>query len=257
MTNSLQNKLLHFEAKPPEEAWSKIADALDMQETYTDRLFRYQETPPATGWAAIETALNRSGYPAKVVAFSAYKKPLRYLAAASFIAIILTAAVLYWRQPDRGSQTGTAKSLFPSAKKDDVAARPSPAQTNVAATTLPSLAMLDKAASPRRKLSIAKRILRFIHPQNSWRAMAFTGEFIPKEVTESSLLDFSLLDNFMVYSDNDGNVMKLPKKLFSLVNCQNGDLSCKERVQQLQQKLSASNSSPDFFGMLDQLRQMQ
>lgn len=67
----------------------------------------------------------------------------------------------------------------------------------------------------------------------------------------------SSLNDFMIYSDEDGNAMKLPKKLFSLVNCPNGDDSCKERILNMQQKLSSASIASGFTGILEMLRQLQ
>ena len=80
---------------------------------------------------------------------------------------------------------------------------------------------------------------------------------MPRQVDKEALFNFSSLNDHMVYSDGDGNAMKLPKKLFSLVNCPDGDGSCKERIHQLQQKLSSTAMTADFTGILDMLRQLQ
>ena len=262
MDSILQNKLYHFEANPPEEVWDKIADSLDTEEnTFPQRLINYEVLPPAKSWTVIEASLDQVTTPVKVIPLTRYKKPLRYIAAASIIAAILAITRLSSRQDIDGTTQATTEiiaplnqsSLLPVPKKqvlveEDIPAPPAPV-TTIASTKRPG-----KAA---RKAFAAKRVLEFIQLQNAITNVSFSGQFIPKTVNKEELFDFTLLDDYMVYSDGNGNAMKLPKKLFSLVNCKDGDGSCKERIYQLRQKLSVNTVPTDFASLLEIVRQMQ
>jgi len=191
---------------------------------------------------------------AKVVPFfTRYKTPLRYIAAASIVAVILTVVTINKQQ---NLSAVTVKRVSPSA-----APRHTPPQnkqftpaesgeddneTNKTVTVTP-LAHHE---------GLIKRTLAYIRPQNISPALAFRKNFIPQKAVEKALFDPSL-DDFMVYSDADGNVMKLPKKLFILVCCKDGDGSCNVRLQRLRQTLSANIAPVDFVGMIDMLRQLQ
>src|SRR4051812_9969578 len=109
MNSDLQNKLSHFEAEPPEGVWNKIADALDEESTFSQRLFAYEEQPPLQVWNDIETALDET-VPTKVIPFTTrFKTPLRYIAAASVIAVILVITTLSINKTGAGSlQAGNA-----------------------------------------------------------------------------------------------------------------------------------------------------
>jgi hypothetical protein len=90
-----------------------------------------------------------------------------------------------------------------------------------------------------------------------FRSFAFSNQSLPQKANKEELLNYSELDSYMVYSDGDGNAMKLPKKLFSLVHCQDGDYTCKERIKQLQQKMASGATTTDFAGIIEILRQLQ
>ena len=61
----------------------------------------------------------------------------------------------------------------------------------------------------------------------------------------------------MIYSDDDGNAIRLPKKIFSAFACPTEDLICKRRLQQLREKFAASAMTTDFNGVLQILKSLQ
>jgi hypothetical protein len=260
MDSNLQNKLYHFEANPPQEVWDKIAESLDTEETFPERLFRYEVQPPPQAWSMIEASLDQANTPAKVIPLSRYKKPLRYIAAASTIAIVLAITTLNTREPGGNiTQANTKTSLpinqasvLPLPKKPVLVEEPAPMSPTVVTT-----ARTEKAGRVYRKTSAPKKELGVIDPQNAINSVSLSGQFIPDEVNKEQMFDFSVLDNYMVCSDGNGNAIKLSKKLFSLVSCPTGDGSCKERIHQLRQKLTANTVSTDFAGLLEIVRQLQ
>ena len=257
MNSNLQNKLSRFEATPPGGVWDKIAEALDAEQAFSKRLYDYQETPETNVWKKIESSLE-APVPAKVVPFTTrYRRPIRYISVASIIAVILVSATLLMKKTDTDTvPTADEKVITPAndVAVDNPATTPainSNIQTETASNQNKTQAAFYQAGSKQ------KRVLNFIKPQNILRVIVLRGRFAPGRVNKEEMFSFSSLNDYMVYSDGDGNAMKLPKKLFSLVNCPDGDGSCKERIHQLQQKLSSTAMTTDFTGILDMLRQLQ
>ncbi|MDQ6609446.1 MAG: hypothetical protein M3Y85_06470 [Bacteroidota bacterium] len=263
MDNGLKNKLTRFEETPPAGAWDKIVSALDTPETFAQKLYHYTATPPPNTWDTIILQLNKDQQPAKVIPFiTRFKKPIRYVAAASIIGVILIAASLLMKRTEAGAiQPGstatvpTQKTLTIKNGKEQITSnnkikQPVPPEETTKLNLQSENNLSVKERTPH------KRLLGFIKPQNI-SAFSLAGGFVPLVVNKKALFDFSSSDNFMVYSDGNGNAMKLSKKLFSLVHCQDEDGSCKERIHQLRQKLSSAAISADFTGILEMLRQLQ
>jgi hypothetical protein len=61
----------------------------------------------------------------------------------------------------------------------------------------------------------------------------------------------------MIYSDGDGNAVRLPKKIFSAFACPTEDIKCKQRLQQLREKFAESAMTADFTGLLQILKSLQ
>ncbi|HEU0064992.1 MAG TPA: hypothetical protein VFQ58_08170, partial [Flavisolibacter sp.] len=49
----------------------------------------------------------------------------------------------------------------------------------------------------------------------------------------------------------DGNAMKLPKKIYGSFACPPDDTPCREKLRQLKQKVASGSFNSDFAGMLD------
>ena len=60
-----------------------------------------------------------------------------------------------------------------------------------------------------------------------------------------------------MYSDGDGNAMRLPKKLFDFISCVKEDVSCKQEMQQWQQQFAAAVLTTDFTGVLEILKTLK
>ena len=61
----------------------------------------------------------------------------------------------------------------------------------------------------------------------------------------------------MVYSDDDGNAMRLSKKLVELISCVKEEVVCAEQVQQMQYKIANYITTNDFSGLMEMLRNMK
>lgn len=260
--NQLKNKLTSFEAPPPKGAWEKIVDALQQDEQVSERLYNYQQQPPLTAWKHIEKTLDGEAQAAKIIPFTTrFKRPIRYVAAASIIGIIAIVTTLLMKRTEAGALQAGTETTVP-VKESSVIKKEEPQIVTTQNKEQPVIAHTsgfydEESSTQSESSSHRKRFLDLIRPQNLASSLTVHGRFIPHHATKKKLFDFSSADNYMVYSDGDGNAMKLPKRLFSLVDCKEGDGSCKERIHQLQQKLSSAAITADFTGVLEMLRQLQ
>ncbi len=62
---------------------------------------------------------------------------------------------------------------------------------------------------------------------------------------------------WVTYKDSRGKAMRMPKKLFEVLECKNGDDACRRRIAEMQQKLSSTNATADFAGLLEMLEQLK
>jgi hypothetical protein len=259
MNSDLQNKMYHFEADPPPEIWNKIADALDdkIEQTFPQRLYHYEEQPPVQTWATIESSLQESEEPAvKVVPITRYKKPVRYVAAAaSIIAAIFLVTTISNKKTGAGSVLGGTEPTV-TTNQSSIVPLDRPA-TETGSTTIVRTSTPTEKEENRTTPTTTKRSTSPVLPQALLRTFSLGQKFIPRKADKEALFEFSVLDSYMVYSDDEGNAMKLPKKLFSLVHCYEGDASCKERIHRLQQKLATGTTTADFAGILEIIRQLQ
>jgi hypothetical protein len=51
--------------------------------------------------------------------------------------------------------------------------------------------------------------------------------------------------------------MKLPKKLFDFITCVKEDITCKQEMQQLQQRFASSVLTTDFTGVIEILKTLK
>lgn len=260
MSSDLQNKMFHFEADPPKEVWNKIADALDadIEQTFPQRLFNYQEQPPAGIWDKIETSIEEE--PAiKIIPITRYKKPLRFVAAAaSIIAAVLLTTNLVNKKTGSGSVIGSTETVNTTNQSTVLPFDNSDSENSNTLTPRKEPAISSIVTSgTNEEETVKRRTLASIRPQNISPLTSIRNRFIPAKADKEAFFDFSEMENYMVYSDGNGNAMRVPKKLFSLVSCEDSDNSCKERIRQLQQKMAASATTTDFGGIIEILRQLQ
>lgn len=254
MDDRLKYKLTRFEASPPKDAWDNISKALDNDQTFSERLYQYAETPPADNWNAIYKELNDEVAPAKVVPFSIrFKKPIRYAAAAAVIGIILTVSTLLLKRTEAGALQAGSGTTVPVRQ----AHIPLPGPNTVLQNNRTTALMAAPMDNFQKTSTFKKRLLRLIQPQKLFTSIAIGKGFMPKKISKPALFTNASLSNYMVFSDDSGLAMRMPKKLFPLVQCDDGDASCRQRIRDLQQKLSSSALATDFTAILEMLRQVQ
>jgi len=259
MSTELQKKLTEYAPEPPANTWDAIAKALDETPAVTgfaNSLYQYEETPPMGTWSKISVVLDTTAG-AKVVPFSRKKRIVQYVAAAVILlAFVLGAGLMIGNRTTTPSITGSNASIKPSADTETKNAGP---HNDVAVSTgqIPNSSFEREVAvvsSHKENRSIISRI----RPSTRLGNVLIAANFIPKTAErKQTVSNYPASEKYMVYSDNDGNAMKLPKKLFDFITCVREDLLCKEQMQQLQEKLAATSLNTDFTGVLEILNNLK
>src|SRR5215210_2738108 len=165
MDSQLKNKLTRFEAPPPEGAWEKIVERLDEGQHYATRLYNYIQNPPATLWAKIETCLEADSDVVKVVPFTTrFRRPIRYTAAAAFIAVVLVSATLLLKRTEAGAIQAGSNETVPTSSQTVVA--PSILNNNIDLVDS-SVAVLPNYATEtevKNTSGFKRRLLQLIQP---------------------------------------------------------------------------------------------
>ena len=247
MSNQLQNKLMHYEVQPPEGVWNAIATSLneEFSPALTERLYNFEAIPSPTVWNNIDVELyRRPVVKGKVIPFYIkYRRPLKYSGAVaifSFLAVLTSLLISKKTESELPAQNVASQTTGKTSK---------PASTKEEATigvqdTERTIAKVNK---PKSKETGRNKM-----------AAVFEDNFLPQYAQKSETTSSNLpADKYMIYSDGDGNAIRLPKKIFSAFACPTDDFICKERLQQLREKFAASAMTADFNGLLQILKSLQ
>lgn len=253
MSSQIQHKLFNYEVPPPQGVWNKIAESLDenISLTLSEKLYQYEEEPSTTVWQNISSQLDDSSkQEAKVVPFFVrYRKPLKYSAAVAIFAFaaLLTSLFISKKSESELPAQNIAGSI--STKKDT---SKSPIESKVEN----SLAKLSEGNKTEH--SVAQSKVSRNKQDNYENSSSSFESFLPQQAERNEVVSSSVLnDKYMMYSDDDGNVVRLPKKIFSAFACPADDIICKQKLQQLKQKFAASAMTADFNGLLQILKSLQ
>jgi hypothetical protein len=103
-----------------------------------------------------------------------------------------------------------------------------------------------------------KTILKRLRPQLKLGSLVITNRFVPKVAQTKQTVDKDAsAEKYMIYSDGDGNVLKLSKKLFDFFSCAKEEVVCREQMQQLQQQFASTSLSTDFTSVLEMLQKLK
>ncbi|NTS43595.1 hypothetical protein HRG84_22135 [Flavisolibacter sp. BT320] len=232
MNNDLQTKLQQYSAEPPAGAWDKIAGALDSEGSFAERLFSYEEMPPAANWQKIEQGLAVQPEKAKLVPLrKRFTRPMRYIAAASILVVALVTITLTTERTEAGALDPDGTTAAPAA--------------NIPASTSTT---------------------QQVYPETTGTASnddVFPADMQAKRKSAGSRRTFNtsplnaVQNDYVSYRDGSGKVMKVARKMETYINCKDGDWQCKQRLQELRQKMAAKAMTTDFTGILEMLQQLQ
>lgn len=229
MSNGIQNKLSQFEAMPPAKVWDAIAAELDtVHLPFAQQLGSYEVTPPSAVWNRIVSELDLVATPAKVLPFyQRHNKLLRY---GSMAAAILAAVFIF--------------NLFShKAVSDNVSLLPTVHQaqkTDTSPVTITESPATAKTTTP--ELSV----------NNS-----------TPEIQHDAIASAKILPNrYVTMANNDGKTVRLSKKVYPVIDCavkteESTWSKCKENIQAMQAKMSASVGAGDFGGLIDMIKSLE
>ena len=227
MKNQIQIKLTNYEVAPPAYVWDDIEASLNDQATpHAALLYNFEQAPPSDVWNKIDQSLGASNV--KVVPLTKKIHFSRYAAAAAMLLIIASAITFFITRQNRGSDLANVPSQVNSANTDSQIA--------------------EKSDSPTNKID------ETVNTNNNEKDNS-TATSETKKVTSG---------RYMTISDEEGKKVRLSKKVASVFNCADDiasvkALRCKEDIESLQNKISASLISPsgDFSGLIDMIKSLE
>ena len=258
MSTQLQNKLWHYAPEPPQKVWETIASLLDekIEAGFPQKLYDFETNPSPLAWDKIKARLDAPS-PAKVVPFfQKHKKRIQYAAAAAIVIFLAITTTLLIENKTGSAVIATTparvqnqpRNMDPKASPDQ---SPAPKSNSLLASARPNPEYQknsEEKKSPYNKLQ----------PQTKLGAIISHWTFMPKVAQAKQTVSSDIpVEKYMVYSDGDGNAMKLPKKLFDFITCVKEDVLCKQEMQQLQQKVASAVLTTDFTGVLEVLRNLK
>jgi len=252
MSSNLRDKLSAYETNPPDRVWEEISASLDHQKpgTFVQRLLEYEVSPPSTLWSKIQSGLiklEKFG-PGVVPFYKKYRTHLRYTGVA---AILITFGII--------SSLLISKKTVSEVPSNQTVHQAPPSQKEInARETVPG----NKHGSGIASLSmrpgiLQERISRQLHMATD-NTMAFLEHVAPKYVQPKQTINFSLpSEAYMIYSDGEGNAVRLPKRLYDAFVCPDDKITCRQRLKKLQEKIASSSITSDLTGMLETLNNLQ
>ena len=258
MDNQIQNKLSQFEVQPPEGSWQRLADALDENTLrgIGNKLSQLEVLPNQDAWSRINSHLNNAA-PARVIPFHRkYAKHLKYgSAVAVFAAVALVSNLLI------SKKTGSEITV-PSTVKN-ILNTPRNQQQQDAAVEFPVTTDRDVAVNETAPLTSRHKNFAYTRKERSELTPTMAGlvssgnNVIPQYAHRNTIIAFNEdSDRYMAYSMDNGNAIKLPKKMYDAITCPTKDANCLQKIKQLQEKMAASALLADFTGVLDILNNL-
>lgn len=257
MNKNIQEKLAHYAPEPPAPVWDRIAAALD-EETAAlgSRLKAFEAPPPAGAWKKIEAGLGKAA--ARVVPF--YRKAV-WPAAAALLLLVAALAYLQTAPPlPAGTGSGSAARRTATPGGSRATATQTAVPSSEPARERQAAGETTEPHSRTTLLAVAekKETAPLLRPELQLGGLALARYAAPSSAATKTILTSRVSpEKYMVYSDDEGTAMRLPKKLFDLVACVKANPLCKQRMQQLQQQLASTSLSTDFTGVLDILQNLK
>lgn len=254
MSSQLQNKLLHYEAEPPAEVWNKIAATLDDTAplSVSEKLYRFEALPSGGIWEKIRARIDEQTKEVRkaVPLFIKYRKPLKYSGAVA--AMIIIAVLISLLIGKKTESELTADPLIHKVAKNNSDTAMNQGAKQISQPVTRSLQKHDEKVSLLKNKIVKSRRM---YPENSF---SLPEDFLTRMAERNPIVNASVLpEKYMIYSDEDGNAVRLPKKIFSAFACPVDNYDCKQRLKDLREKFASSALTPDFTGILEILKTLQ
>ncbi|MFL5742960.1 MAG: hypothetical protein ACJ75B_22260 [Flavisolibacter sp.] len=250
MSIKIQDKLLHYELSPPEGTWNKIAATLDNHpdQKISEKLYGFEEEPSQGLWNQISQQLHPFAEERTSIPFyKKYHRPLRYSSAAVLLIIAATIVNLLISKKTVSEVPASHTAEATTPIKHDSAI-----QRNEEEPMEASVSISDKVAHYIKSKKHALRVTSSISPA------ALLDQMLPRQASRTTgITDNIPVDNYMVFTDAEGKVMRLPKKLFDAFACPPENYDCREKIKKLQQQAASAALTSDFGGVLEMLRHLE
>lgn len=263
MSSNWEHKLYNYKADPPTSAWDAIAAGLDEgKATYPDKLYNFQEVPPATAWQKIEESLQPAAkQESKVVAIPRRAYIMRYAAAAVLLLAIV--GIAYFASPGtiKDSVAGTSNTIqlntvpvTPPVKRETKHFNVPPQESDVTQRTAKDPRAVQYADNNTGKKRVRQKQTGVNMPLEP--SFAAQLDVVPRG---KSIINTERTDRYMIATTDEGNPVRLPKKVYSAFACPEDEpthKACELQLTLLQHKMSTSLTT-DFAHFLDLLKNLQ
>ncbi|MBO9617879.1 MAG: hypothetical protein J7539_02495 [Niabella sp.] len=233
-------KLENIEVPPPAAAWDAIVEQLDSANDFnqlSEKLQHLAIEPPAALWSRIEPELPvKAVARAKTVSF----KWARYAVAASVVGLLCFATIHLLEKSAKGKGTGLAV-LHTNEKKDNTqVAVTLPKDTN---TTPQNEEETDSAEEAAPLLAQQDKT-----PGQPTQIMTATGHTYHTTIEKNKALQ----GRYIMLMTEDGNVVRMSKKLGNIADCVSGETDgseCTNQIQEWQKEVANApvTATPDTF----------
>ena len=253
MSDSLHDKLFHYEEQPPKRTWEAVENALN-NPSFEQRLHDHQQNPPLDLWNRIEHELEAGG---KVVPFySRLSTPLRYLSAAAVIACIVFGVTLFLdKKPDNSTAKVTPAVQQPARQQEAVKQDTATPEAN--RNTGNETAAVEDNNTDESNDYVA------YEPRHTNR-VSLTGSSSSIGNLRNNAESPVCAEDYTTMASVNGHQVRLSKKVAPVYNCAVNTCdenwsSCKASIDMLQSKLACSLGavSTDFGGLLDILQDLE
>lgn len=256
MSNQLQSKLSQFEVQPAAEVWHKIAESLDqgVAPSLSHKLYEFEHSPSVDLWDKIEMRLSLPVVEKhKTIPFYIrHRKSLKYsgaFAAMIVLAILVSLLVSKKSESDLATDNLTTKV---TTQKPYTLVNERPTE-EIRRSVTKSLERDQE--SPSFSKTKASRTKSVYYPSSFLTA----APFFPRTVERGPAINSSTIaeDQYMIYSDDRGNAVRLPKKIYNAVACPTDNYDCQRRLRELRDKFVSAAVTSDFNGILEILKSLQ
>ncbi len=272
--NGPKHKLYHYEITPPPGVWEKLSAELDdaaSGHSFPSTLYNHEVAPPSQVWNNITHSLDAEIAPpatgkGRVIPF------LRYAAAAALIAFLAWGGLKLFN--NKGSNTNiemvqqhnsTKPKTIPGTNIENNSTATTPQATENTSTAEQDArdnAALEASKRTYAKLDMPastklKGVSDFYFAVSRPRGLGDFTEPEPEPVQNN------IADRYIMLMTPDGNIIRMSKKLGSLVCCVSGedqDLNCVDQMKRWREKLansSVGHSSGNFMDILSLLSTLQ
>jgi hypothetical protein len=277
--NKFNKSLSSVEATPPAFMWDKIKAELnnsDIENELHDRLYGLDVKPPVTSWQQIIATMDAEKEVLTIPPVRRISPILKYAAAAALVGVMAWGGIslLNNNKPVKTEvaqekNTGSKKGNVPTATEKDSTTS---SEKNIAATNnlpTPDQERRNDIALEESKRTVAKLDVPSKNKLKNVADFYFSTD-IPN-FANSRIVDYDVPpddnsypnDRYIMLMTPDGNIIRVSKKLGSLVSCVSGaeqNKTCTEQVKKWREKLansSMTNSASNFIDILDMVSSLQ